>query len=158
MSNKFYKTFKPVLCVLRQQGYMLVIFIDDFVIIATSHVRCTLLVSLGFVIHVEKSIFFPLKKIIFLGFEINSITMKITLTSEKITKSTSRITELLEASRSTIRNVAQIIGYLVSSFPAVRYGECHYRAIERDKILELKIVRFKVLYWLPWGKTCEIYD
>ena len=84
--------------------------------------------------------------------------MKITLTSEKITKITSRITKLLEASRSTIRNVAQIIGYLVSSFPAVRYGECHYRAIERDKILALKIVRFKVLYWLPWGKTCEIYD
>jgi uncharacterized protein (UPF0297 family) len=49
--------------------------------------------------------------------------MKITLTNEKITKITSRITELLEASRSTIRNVAQIIGYLVSSFPAVRYGE-----------------------------------
>ena len=41
MSNKFYKTFKPVLCVLRQHGYKLVIFIDDIVIIATSHVRCT---------------------------------------------------------------------------------------------------------------------
>jgi hypothetical protein len=67
--------------------------------------------------------------------------MKITLTSEKITKITSRITELLEASRFTIRDVAQIIGYLVSSFPVVRYGECHYRAIERDKILALKIAR-----------------
>ena len=97
--------------------------------------------ELGLVIHVEKSVFFPQQKIIFLGFEINSITMKITLTSEKITKITSRITELLEASRFTIRDVAQIIGYLVSSFPAVRYGECHYRAIERDKILALKIAR-----------------
>jgi uncharacterized protein (UPF0297 family) len=81
--------------------------------------------------------------------------MKITLTSEKITKITSRITELLEASRSTIRNVAQIVGYLVSSFPAVRYGECHYRAIERDKILALKILRFKVLYWLPGVKHAK---
>ena len=85
--------------------------------------------------------FFPQQKIVFLGFKINSITMKITLTSEKVTKIIGRISELLEAPRPTIRNVAQVIGYLVSSFPAVRYGECHYRAIERDKILALKTAR-----------------
>ncbi|CAB4029258.1 Hypothetical predicted protein, partial [Paramuricea clavata] len=60
------------------------------------------------------------KKIVFLGFEINSITMKITLTREKIAKISARITEILALSK-TIREVAQIIGYLVSSFPAVRY-------------------------------------
>ena len=83
--RNFTKLLKPVLCVLRQQGYMLVIFIDDILIIATSYERCaqtileaiTLLTSLGFVIHVEKSVFFPQQKIIFLCFEINYITMKI---------------------------------------------------------------------------------
>jgi hypothetical protein len=71
--RNFTKLLKPVLCVLRQQGYMLVIFIDDILIIATSYKRCaqtilkaiTLLTSLGFVIHVEKSVFFPSKRLYF---------------------------------------------------------------------------------------------
>jgi hypothetical protein len=70
--RNFTKLLKPVLCVLRQQSYMLVIFIDDILIIATSYERCaqtileaiTLLTSLGFVIHVEKSVFFPLKHVL----------------------------------------------------------------------------------------------
>ena len=37
--------------------------------------------ALGFVLHVEKSIFFPQQKIVFLGFELNSATMKIKLTN-----------------------------------------------------------------------------
>ena len=53
----------------------------------------------------------------------------------------SRISYILNSERYTIREVAQIIGLLVSSFPAVRYGECHYRVIEQDKIEALKITK-----------------
>lgn len=68
--------------------------------------------------------------------------MKITLTGGKIAKISARITEItLHRSKLTIREVAQIIGYLVSSFPAVRYGECHYRAIEHDKIIASKTAK-----------------
>ena len=117
-------------------------------IISTSYEGCitsiieavNLLTNLGFVLHVEKSIFFPQQRIVFLGFELNSATMKIKLTNEKITKM-SRISYILNSERYTIREVAQIIGHLVSSFPAVRYGECHYRVIEHDKIEALKIAK-----------------
>jgi hypothetical protein len=51
----------------------------------------------------------------------------------------SRISYILNSERYTIRVVAQIIGLFVSSFPAFRYGECHYRVIEQDKIEALKI-------------------
>ena len=97
--------------------------------------------NLGFVIHVEKSVFYPQKEIILLGFQINSVTMRITLTREKIANITTRITELLASPTPTIREVALVVGYLVSSFPAIRYSECHYRAIEHDKIIALKTAK-----------------
>jgi NADH:ubiquinone oxidoreductase subunit 4 (subunit M) len=65
---------------------MLVIFIDDILIIATSYERCaqtileaiTLLTSLGFVIHFEKSVFFPQQKII--AHNINDNVMRLSVT------------------------------------------------------------------------------
>ncbi len=40
--------------------------------------------------------------------------------------------------RTSIREVAQIIGYIISTLPAVRYGQCHYRTLEMDKTNALK--------------------
>ena len=37
--------------------------------------------------------------------------------------------------------VARVIGYIVSSLPAVQYGQSHYRAIEKDKIVALKYAK-----------------
>ena len=40
---------------------------------------------------------------------------------------------------SSIHEIAlPVVDHLVFSFPAIRYGECHYRAIEHDQITELK--------------------
>ena len=64
--------------------------------------------------------------------------MKITLTPEKVEKITTFISGLLVSPSPTIREVAQAIGYIISSLPAVKYGKCHYRAIEHDKISALK--------------------
>ena len=64
--------------------------------------------------------------------------MKITLTPEKVNKITTFISALLVSPSPTIREVAQAIGYIVSSLPAVKYGKCHYRAIENNKISALK--------------------
>ena len=147
--RNFTKLLKPVLCTLRRQGHILVIFIDDILIIAASYEACAeaivaainVLISLGFVLHVEKSVFLPTRKITFLGFDLDSASMKIRLTKEKISKIMLYITGLLNSERNTIREVAQVIGLLVSSLPAVRYGECHYRALEQDKIIALKTAK-----------------
>lgn len=123
------KLMKPVLCVLRTQGHIITIFIDDLLLIATSYEKfCAtvletiqLLSDLGFVVHVEKSVFVPQQQATFLGFLINSMKMKITLTHEKVDKITSFISGLLVSHLPTIREVAQAIGYIVSSLPAVKY-------------------------------------
>ena len=144
--RNFTKLMKPVLCVLRTKGHIIIIFIDDLLLIATSFQKCCetvietiqLLAKLGFVVHLTKSVFIPQQIATFLGFVINSTTMKITLTTDKIVKITNHISKLLDSSSPTIREVAQVIGYIISSLPAVQYGQCHYRAIEHDKITALK--------------------
>ena len=51
------------------------------------------------------------------------------------------ILRLLNSETSSIRNVAKVIGLLVSSFSAVRYGECHYCALEQEKNNALKTAK-----------------
>ena len=67
--------------------------------------------------------------------------MEITLTRDKVEKIQNFISGLLVSHSPTIREVAQAIGYIVSSLPAVKYGKCHYRAIEYSKITALKEVK-----------------
>ena len=44
----------------------------------------------------------------------------------------------------TIREVALLIGTLVSTFPGVQFGPLHYRTLERDKNLALRF-RLEIL-------------
>ncbi len=53
---------------------------------------------------------------------------------------TPRKKEFLRPQRSfTIRQVASLIGSLVSSFPGVQFGPLHYRSIEVDKDYHLRL-------------------
>ena len=82
-----------------------------------------LLESLGFVIHPDKSIFIPCQKLIFLRFVVNSKTITVTLTTEKNDNLKGLIQQALASPDSIkIRSVAQIIGHMIASLPANRYG------------------------------------
>ena len=80
----------------------------------------------GFIIHPEKSkvfLFFPKQKIVFLGFEINSVTMKVFLTKDKKSQIKDHLLLALQShDKLKIDYVAKIIGYLVSRLPAVQLG------------------------------------
>jgi hypothetical protein len=98
-----------------------------------------LLVSLGLVIHPEKSVLMPSQEIVTLGFLINSATMTIRLTTAKATDLKKESESLLQSNKTpTIRWVAKVIGRIVASFPGVMYGPLYYRALEHDKSLALK--------------------
>jgi hypothetical protein len=59
--------------------------------------------DLGFAAHLEKSVFIPQQIAIFLGFLVNSLSMKITLSNEKVVKITSFISEL-HASKAPLQS------------------------------------------------------
>ena len=95
--------------------------------------------KIGLVIHPEKSALIPQQKMIFLGFVIDSVKMIVTLTEDKIHNIKELLTFTLHnASSLRIREIARLIGYLVSSLPAVKYGALYYRYLEVDKVNALK--------------------
>ncbi|CAB4033662.1 Hypothetical predicted protein, partial [Paramuricea clavata] len=81
----------------------------------------------------------PTQIIEFLGFVLNSILMIVKLTDRKAGKITKLCIHFCHKGKAfTIREVASLIGSLISSCPGLGYGRLHYRNIERDKINALK--------------------
>ena len=144
--RKFTKLLKPPLTVLRKQGINVGAYIDDILLInqtfdetfKSTNIAASLFVSLGFIIHPEKSVFTPSQKIEYLGFIIDSREMIVYLTEKRKAKVIELCKSVSNMKRPTIRQVAQLIGTFTSCFPAVKYGPLHYRDLELGKISALK--------------------
>ena len=78
--------------------------------------------SLGFVIHPDKSVLTPCKKVKYLEFWLDSENMIVTLPVEKIKKIKNVCQDLKQKNSVQIRDLARVIGLLVSVFPAVMWG------------------------------------
>lgn len=142
----FTKVLKPVYAYLRQMGLESVIFVDDNLLLGDTYLECRTnvlstvnqLQNLGFTVHADKSIFEPTQCITFLGFVLNSNQMTIRLSTEKQQSMKTLCLEIISSPKITIRKLACVIGKIVSSFPAVKYGKLHYRELEIEKISALK--------------------
>ena len=143
----FTKLLKPVFSNLRASGFASTSFIDDSLQVsptfsaAAMNVKETvkLLTKLGFVIHPEKSVLVPTQKMVYLGVEIDSVNMKVRLTFERALSIFNLCNAVLDALNNlSIRRLAQVIGKLIASFPAVKYGALHFRYLEECKKSALK--------------------
>ena len=145
--RKFTKLLKPVFPILRQQGHISVAYIDDSWLTADTLSQCTrnvidttsLLDKVGFVINPEKSVLLPTQIITFLGFVLNSVLMQVSLTPERALKLKDACENLLAAASPSIRDVAQVLGLMTSSFPGVMYGPLHHKFLEMDKTRALQL-------------------
>ena len=87
----FTKVMKPPLAYLRQKRCTVSVYIDDFFIQGNAFRECysslaeavLLILQLGFHVHPEKSVLIPPKSLTFLGFNLNSVSMPVTLAQEK---------------------------------------------------------------------------
>lgn len=144
----FTKVLKPVFSTLRSRfGLTCLGYIDDSIYFADNYLECeesthhavSLLSRLGFIIHPDKSVLTPSQCIEFLGFILDSTNMTVCLTTKKREKISQLCLEFRQPNKYfTIRQVAMLIGTLVSSFPGVEYGPLYYRDLESDKDLYLK--------------------
>ena len=104
-------------------------YIDDSLLKSDTFSECQdntldtvkLVDNLGFTIHPEKSVLFPTQEIVFVGFLINSVTMMVRLTPEKVNDIIAYCVEVIKCKSITIRNLAKLIGKLVASEPTVQY-------------------------------------
>ena len=134
----FTKILTPVFAQLREQGHECFPYIDDSFVVADTEEECReslqvlvrALDNLGFVIHQEKSQFVPSTNLTFLGFELDSLSMTVSLTQDKKEKFLRASQELLSRELVSIREVAGLVGLMVSYSPAVQYGGAHIRSLE----------------------------
>ena len=141
--RKFTKLLKPVLTFSRQQGYIVSAYINDIIIIDESYDDCIkttietikLLDYLGITIHPSKSNFIPARSITYFGFIVNSETMKVTFPSFKMEKINEMCSSFYHSKYVPDRNLASVIGTIVSSFPAVMFGPF---IIDHWKVTKLK--------------------
>ena len=69
---------------------------------------------------------------------LNSVDMTVSLPTRKVDNLIRKCKHVLNAVRLTIRELAELIGILVSSFTAVEFGRLHYRHLEAVKVQALK--------------------
>ena len=94
--------------------------------------------DLGFTIHPEKSVLFPTQEIVFVGFLINSVKVTVRLTPEKVNDIIANCVEVINCKSITIRNLAKLIGKLVTSEPAIQYAPLYYKSLEIEKDFVLR--------------------
>ena len=143
----FTKLLNPVFAYLRSMGHECFQYIDDSFIVADTFHDCLnsiykvkeVLESLGFVVHPEKSIFQPMTKITFLGFDLDSQTMIVSLNEDKVEKFKKAALQVLGKEFSNIREIAGLVGLMVSYTKAFDYAWAHVKSLERDKIEALKL-------------------
>ena len=123
----FTKLLKIPISFLRKINIRVIIYLDDMLILShtirEAHMsRDTviyLLQNLGFIINVKKSILHPCQKIEFLGMEIDSIKMTLSLTPEKVQKVVKTCQNLLRSHSTTLLELTRVVGLLSSTIQAV---------------------------------------
>lgn len=141
----FTKIIKPIVTLLRSKGFLLVAYLDDFLLLGKSKKQCldnvcstiSLMERLGFVINYRKSCLFPSTKIEYLGLIFDSETLTVGVPLSKQDRIDTLLSAFLHRSSSSIRFFAHLIGVLVSVCPATPYGLSHTKLLERIKYLAL---------------------
>lgn len=90
--------------------------------------------KLGFHLHPLKSVIIPTKRLNFLGFNLDSGTMTVSPTEQKVLKTLKSCKKLKAKQNPLISEVAEVIGILVSNFLGTQFGQHYYRSLEHDKV------------------------
>ena len=136
----FTKVLKPVAAFLRSLGVRLIVYIDDILVIGKSpdevrnHVEAliALLEGLGFIVNMEKSVLTPSQHIEFLGLQLDTSNMCLSLPGHKIRTIQGEAAQLLRQGCISARRVAQFIGKLNAASQAVFPAPLFYRHLQRD--------------------------
>ena len=139
------KILSPIFVHLRKLGIEVFVYIDDTFIISNSKQKCQegintvldTLQKLGFFVNFPKSVLTPTQRITFLGFILDSNTMTVQPTQEKIQKLVHEAQSLLDCPSPTVRQVAKLVGLMTAYSPSLDYAPLFSKHLEMDKNLGL---------------------
>ncbi len=141
----FTKVLKIPLSHMREKGIIIAGYLDDQILMAYSDQEAIeagtyaakLFEDLGFTINIEKSVTKPTSIIEHLGFIINSDSMTVTMTDDKVNKIMKLAQECLHSNKLPIRQVAKLIGKFNATRPANVWAGLYSKQLEIDKNLAL---------------------
>ena len=115
------------------------IYLDDLVIVGSTREISLeetdfvvhVLESLGFVVNRGKSMLVPSQMAEFLGFASDTVEMTVSLPERKIIRVLDQASCLRRKTQSAFRELAHFIGFVVSSFPAIKPA----RLLPRSRIM-----------------------
>ena len=93
---------------------------------------------LGFVIHSVKSVLRSTHTVTYLGFEINSESMTVSLMQERKERILAPVINLLHQDMSTVRQLVERADMEMASFQGVKYRAPWYKSMKNDRIRSLK--------------------
>ena len=142
----FSKALKAPLAVVRQKGFTIDSFLDDFLQCECDFDTCNravqfaynLLVSLGFHPNFTKSSLVPSQQVESLGHIIDSVSMTVHLIPHKSEAIVAMCRAAVRNPIMSIRQLCCLIGKLISCFIAVPLGKLHYQSLEHLKNSALK--------------------
>ena len=122
----FTTLLKPIIVFIHSLGHKASIYIDDIMSIASSlekalrcnEVVCDALARAGWVIKKDDKTG-PTQRLLYLGLEICSVSMKFFIPKKKMDKIISRILSVINAPHVRIRELASILGLILSCYKAL---------------------------------------
>ena len=117
----------PIIKLLRSQGFLIWVYLDDFLLIAETKNRAaagfkaslTLLVGLGLTLNYCKSLVIPAQFVISLGFELDLAQGAIRVPQHMLTSIAADIRRLLSTDLPTVRRVSSVLGKIRALASAV---------------------------------------
>lgn len=128
---------------MRMSGLRILTYIDDWLIIAESKEKVlqdtcrvlTHITSLGFRVNVSKSNFTPSQNVIFLGLELNSVSMRARLSQERVLSLMNCLSQFREGAKVQYRTCLRLQGLMASSIQVVPLGLLRMRAFMKWVLL-----------------------
>ena len=157
----FTKITKPIMAYLHASGLCCNIYIDDSIGLIKKNVNSNFALvqrdsmvnifrELGFTINLQKSSLELSHRKVYLGFLIDSLAMKVFLTQEKLDMVVTCIKCLMHKEVVYIKDLARVIGVIISIFPAVYQGPLHYRTLGKFKTQKLhQLSSYTAMITLP---------
>ena len=171
----FTKLTKPIAGLIRSQGIPLTVYLDDWLTVAptareakkAAQLIVKLLEALGFTINVGKSVLQPTQQIVFLGTQIDTQKMTLSLPSEKLAKILHECRRVSNNNKVSVTELRSLLGKMIAARHGVRGAMLHVRGLQRlllqmtEDQRQLTVEAVQDLAWwiqeAPSDNSCPIH-
>ena len=135
----FVKCTQAALAPLRQRGFRIANYIDDWLVMADSETIAqdqtnaviSHITALGFTVNYDKSVLVPTQSIIYLGMALDTVSFRARLSEERVTSFLSCLARFRVGNRVQFKLCQRVLGLMASAIALIRLGRLRMRPFQR---------------------------